>query len=140
MGTNFYFVDENGYERHIGKRSAAGAFCWDCGVTLCADGNSGVHLNGRWLKECPGCGEKPTEEDLGVSSGGRELGFNRIKPKAKTGVKSCCSFSWAISPEDFKKLKGGHIRDEYDRKIKNFPGVLSECPIQFFDSIGKIFS
>ena len=140
MGTNFYFEDRKIHRQHIGKRSAAGMFCWDCGVSLCASGSSGVHSDKRWLEECPKCGQKPTEEDLGLSSAGRELGFNKTKPKAKNGVKSCSSFSWAISPVDFKKLRGGHIRDEYDRKVKDFAAVLSECPIQRFDMIGKEFS
>lgn len=38
MGTNFYF---NG--QHVGKRSAAGWYCWDCHKTLCADGEEFVH-------------------------------------------------------------------------------------------------
>ena len=38
MGTNFYIIDkdqEYSEGRHIGKRSAAGWYCWDCGTTLC---------------------------------------------------------------------------------------------------------
>jgi hypothetical protein len=39
MGTNFY--SRGG--RHIGKRSAAGWYCWDCKQTLCANGEQYVH-------------------------------------------------------------------------------------------------
>lgn len=50
MGTNYY---ARGYRRiadmdpqyHIGKRSAAGLYCWDCGKTLCKDGESGIHFD-----------------------------------------------------------------------------------------------
>ena len=53
MGTNFYWIvtgtaavpsdvkvpiEEDSPEVHIGKRSAAGPYCWDCGVTLCEGG------------------------------------------------------------------------------------------------------
>ena len=35
MGTNYYACDKETKEElyHIGKRSAAGYFCWDCGVS-----------------------------------------------------------------------------------------------------------
>ena len=41
MGTNFYlgkYVYETKYENHIGKRSAAGLYCWDCDETLIIGG------------------------------------------------------------------------------------------------------
>lgn len=58
MGTNFYRIKteaeleedvKNGVEdlnqegEHIGKRSAAGMYCWDCGVTLNVNGEFWVH-------------------------------------------------------------------------------------------------
>ncbi len=35
MGTNYYACDKETKEElyHIGKRSAAGHYCWDCGIT-----------------------------------------------------------------------------------------------------------
>ena len=146
MGTNFYFVSENGLERHIGKRSAAGMFCWDCGLSLCAAGHAEIHHSeARWLKECPVCGKATKQEELENSTAGRELGFNHEYPKRKKGIASCCSFTWAISPGHFAGLKIApnlHIEDEYEREytLEEFSATLSECPIMFFDSIGVDFS
>lgn len=39
MGTNFYFSNGG----HIGKRSAAGWYCWDCKQTFCVNGEEHVH-------------------------------------------------------------------------------------------------
>jgi hypothetical protein len=46
MGTNFYKIDikkDNKEGEHIGKRSAAGYYCWDCGITLNIYGEAWVH-------------------------------------------------------------------------------------------------
>jgi len=136
MGTNFYTMDG----KHVGKRSAAGWFCWDCGVTLCKAGNAGVHLNKEWYESCPKCGSKPEEESLEGGSVGRELGFNTSSPCRKTGVKSCASFTWAVPPESIRQKRS--FRDGYDRRYskEEFDAVLEECPIQYYDSIGHIFS
>ncbi|MFH1742389.1 MAG: hypothetical protein ABIH23_25580 [bacterium] len=145
MGTNFYFGDAERFERiHIGKRSAAGLYCWDCGITLCKRGDSGIHTGiSKWHKKCPKCGKEKVEETLDSSSAGRELGFNKTAPGPKVGVASCCSFSWAISTESFDELVERHvIIDEYlcCYTREEFQAVLSECPVQFFDSIGTEFS
>lgn len=140
MGCNFYLPDGT----HVGKRSAAGLYCWDCGITLCAGGESRVHYSdsdGDWYDECPRCGAKPEAERLENSSAGRELGFNK-QPlgQRKTGVASCSSFTWAIPP--YKLFTGrGWIADEYERKYtpKQFRAILDECPIQYYDSIGQEF-
>lgn len=160
MGTNFYIRghrrdDDPGY--HIGKRSAAGMYCWDCGVTLCKDGNEAVHQGrSEWHKSCPKCGAKPHTEDFSNSTGGRELGFNKNTPAKKTGVASCSSFSWALKFDEIKWEEHGFcpccnqiftrrdkvIEDEYERlyTLAEFESVLSECPIQYTDSIGQYFS
>ena len=145
MGTNFYFCDENDEQVvHIGKRSAAGLYCWECGLTLCAGGPESVHEGEtRWLDACPICGQKPFKENLADGAAGRELGFNKSSPCRKTGVQSCASFTWAISPVHFADLKDAlnlHISDEYCQEIYDFSDILSECPIMFFDSIGTEFS
>lgn len=134
MGTNFY-----GYGgKHIGKRSAAGLYCWDCGTTLCVSGNNGVHKDeSYWYEACPKCGKKPIEENLASGAAGRELGFNKTPFSRGSGVSSCSSFTWAIDPEKFKGIK-----DEYGRKYtrEEFDKMLEECPIQYFDMIGEEFS
>jgi len=138
MGTNYYTV--NG--KHIGKRSAAGMYCWGCKKTLCREGEKRVHDDSKWFDCCPLCGKKPEIETLEQSSAGRELGFNKSKPTTKTGVKSCSSFTWAIDPKKFMKSKIKWVKDEYRRKItkQDFIKILDECPVQFTNSIGQDFS
>lgn len=67
MGCNFYTLKDE----HIGKRSAAGLYCWDCGITLCKDREAGNHLSeSKWFEACHKCGKKREEETLGESSAG----------------------------------------------------------------------
>lgn len=146
MGTNFYFISKNDHiDIHIGKRSAAGMFCWDCGLSLNAGGHECVHQSNSYiLDQCAVCGLPAKQERLESSSAGRELGFNKSKPKPKVGISSCASFTWAISPGrffDLRNSKNLHIEDEYKQQYtpNEFSGVLSECPIKFFGSIGQEF-
>ena len=133
MGTNFYIGTV-----HIGKRSAAGWYCWDCGVSLC-QGNP--HSDAPWFDCCPECGKAPVRESMDSSSAGRELGFNTSAPAAKTGVASCSSFNWAMHPFHFC-MSRRRIKDEYGRTYAKqaFFDMLSEYPIQRYQSIGKEFS
>ena len=155
MGTNFYTVSDS---KHIGKRSAAGKYCWDCKVTLCKGGDKFIHqgsdLFSGFFDHCPKCGRKPVEEPMEESASGRELGFNKSIPKAKTGVKSCSSFTWAmkssavLNRQLFKSVYGSVllgskiIEDEYHQKytLDEFYKVLEECPIQYEDMVGEEFS
>ena len=157
MGTNFYFYEGDREYQHIGKRSAAGLYCWDCGVSLCDGafddynkcavyGNDAVHHDCLdWLDECPICGAKWVEEKLSESTSGRELGFNKTKPGKKEGVTLCSSFSWAISPAYFVDLKNASdtiITDEYGITYtkEEFADILRDCPIQCWDLVDKEFS
>lgn len=117
MGTNFYLNKE-----HVGKRSAAGLYCWDCRLTLCRSGESMVHFGGNrdFFLSCPKCG---------------------VKPKT-----TCCSFSWAMKEDDMNRRlarsrKPKPIIDEYENEytIEEFGKVLDECPIRYFHSIGMEF-
>lgn len=50
MSTNFYKIDrekENNEGQHIGKRSAAGHYCWDCRLTLNRYGEAWIHSSYR---------------------------------------------------------------------------------------------
>lgn len=83
MGTNFYWrevpkeferykanvekyigaIDDNpdNVLLHIGKRSAAGLYCRDCGITLNKHGTGYVHncdYADWWYKRCPICGRE----------------------------------------------------------------------------------
>ena len=136
MGCNFYTLDN----KHIGKRSAAGFYCWDCGISLCKEGDQMVHSGVGFYNSCPMCGRPREMEKIENSAAGRELGFNKNPFKKKDGVKSCSSFNWAIYPVLIRRRR--KIKDEYGRVYSRaeFNAMLTECPIQFFDSIGKEFS
>jgi len=119
VGCNFYLIDS---EKHIGKRSAAGWYCWDCGQTLCVQGENGIHESkSNWDDECFSCGKTIPEESVENSSAGRELGFNKSKPRPKKGVASCSSFTWTINPTAVLlrylfRLDDVVIRDEYNHE------------------------
>ncbi len=147
MGCNFYAVITSGdseSERHIGKRSASGYYCWDCDISLCASGHDDVHGSARFLDHCPVCGGGKETESIESSAAGRELGFNKLTAKRKSGVKGASSFSWAMTPSHFDELicaPNVHVRDEYGRSFTRdqFSEIMSECPIKFFRSIGVDF-
>ena len=144
MGTNYYAGSTDGI--HIGKRSAAGLYCWDCGVTLCKGGKDKIHYTSDWYDRCQVCGKEPEQEDLSESSVGRELGFNRSEHHQKTGVRSCSSFTWAVPAIRWKKIvlqtQSKLVVDEYGDKytIEEFKMILEECPIRYTHSIGEDFS
>jgi hypothetical protein len=149
MGTNFYRVDptgrrgrgsESGPEWHLGKRSAAGWWCWDCGVTLCRGGTAGVHHDRYgWHDRCPMCGQEPQKLELTQSAAGLELGFT--DSIVRTGVSSCCSFTWNRQAEhrdwlELEWLSNPYepvVEDEYGRRItaRAFLDLVAECPIQY---------
>lgn len=141
MGTNFYIHTKKD-KIHIGKRSAAGLYCWDCKITLCEGGNSKIHSgHSNWHSLCPKCG-KSNEEDFINSSAARELGFNKTEFKSKSGVMTCSSFTWAMEPEEFYNLpRYVTIYNEYGEKFTKgrFKKMMKECPIQF-KLLGQEFS
>ena len=171
MGTNFYWdppdtvPDDMDPKYHIGKRSAAGMYCYDCSLTMCAAGESQVHHGGprgirfmtdaykewekeAWYEKCPKCGAEREEESLKESATGVELGFAEAKVERPTGLKSCCSFSYCQDPEEVKKrcLEAGDdiaLFDEYGSSLTGteFLAMLeAQCPIKFTASIGQWFS
>jgi hypothetical protein len=150
MGTNFYIKDKKGKQGyHIGKRSAAGYYCFDCDAPLNNKGLSGVHDGYALpLDNCPVCGKKKEQEELSQSSAGLELGFNKDPYQKKNGVHSASSFNFAMSLEELKK-KLSHKRlltkcviDEYGTLFtySEFMKILDACPIHFTNMIGDDFS
>jgi hypothetical protein len=136
MGTNFYTMDGE----HIGKRSAAGYYCFDCGITLCKQGNGGIHMGkSEWFDSCPFCGKEPKVEKHFGSAAALELGFNKKASEKKTGVRSCSSFSWSIKPEKLKRKR--KVKDEYDRiyQINVFWNMVRSYPIHYFHFLGQWF-
>ena len=140
MSTNFY-VKSTGV--HIGKRSAAGSYCFTCGVTLIEGGKSKVHTDADALRACPIC-KRPEEKDpsrIGKAAA-RELGLDKSPFNfVPAGVENASSFTWAISPAGLASVR--RIVDEYGTEYStgDFLNMLMfECPLQFFHSIGREFS
>ena len=145
MGTNFYwtrvvkFRKDDDPKVHIGKRSAAGMYCWDCGLTI-----------RDWRKECPKCRQKPVKEGLSAGPAAVELGFAEPRKERPTGVRGYSSFAWAQEPDRVRekclKFHNRFLRvivDEYGWKMtgRKFVRMLdANCPVQFMDSIGRWFS
>ena len=156
MGTNFYWnvpipdgADEDAPEcgAHIGKRSAAGWYCYDCGTTLAKGGLSAVHSGAGQYDACPQCGKKPQQN--GYNGAMIELGFaaSPQPPQKPSGVQGVSSFSFAQEPElVIARCNAGLfapiIRDEYGRTYTGaeFLWMLDTyCPIRFTHSIGQYF-
>lgn len=144
----------------IGKRAAAGRYCWSCRRILIRCWGQNVHglvhssldvvvdsmgnqHKVEHLEECPSCGKKAIDEGFNGAVG-RELGFNKLLPSEKHGVSSTSSFMFALRFQElfslFTKLKllfsnKKVIQDEYDRdySLDEFFRVLSECGIQYID-------
>ena len=142
-------IDRDDPQIHIGKRSAAGFYCWDCNETLCAGGKSQIHQSTHGFYDaCPKCGKGKTTEGLESSSAGLELGFAPPKAIRPTGVRSCCSFSWAQEPDAVRQICEANlekpiIRDEYHRTYTGnqfLQMLMANCPVEFTGSIGKWFS
>lgn len=162
MGTNFFLLTGkkpkeyswdsfrySGNFIHIGKRSAAGHYCWDCHRTLCMPGESRIHTSrdDEWVDACPIC-KKPIETKANVvgQSVALELGFSKPAMTQQSGVKCVSSFTWA-SPEsmilDLRKSKKKLVVDEYHREstVAEFLQMLEhQCPIRYYHSIGQEFS
>jgi len=149
-----YFTHDT--DKHLGKRSAAGHYCWDCQVTLCKGGPSKIHYscehpigcNCRWYDKCPHCGKESVKEGLDSGAIARELGFDKSKPRARTGVSSCSSFSWGLDPEKVKEICRKHgddnvVINEYGDVMTGYEFLKElelNCPIQYTELIGNDFS
>jgi hypothetical protein len=148
MGTNFYF--NNAQKRHIGKRSVAGWYCHDCHRTLCKKGESGIHYSeSEWFEKCPMCGKDRHEYDqIDPDPVGVELGFAKPLGYRPNGVTRCSSFRWAITPFRVLRILRRYrdrpiVKNEYDEVMtgQEFLTMLkSNCPVQYIESINKIFS
>lgn len=145
MGTNYYIIGQDNSshpDKHVGKRSAAGTYCWDCGTTLCLQGIRGVHTQSEWHDKCPSCGKQLDEKNNSTNTGMRELGFHKNLSR-KEGVGTCASFTWT-KMSHLKKLKklarsqhAKHqaVESEYGETFtaKQFLELVYDCPIWFQD-------
>lgn len=162
MGTNFYWkveaklpsgesidLDRDSPMVHIGKRSSAGWYCWDCHVTLCADGEARLHYgNGGMHDHCPKCGKEPKRTPGMTGPVAVELGFAEPETVRPTGVQGAASFSWAQDPDMVREVCKARpaeaiIEDEYGRALTGaefLEMLAANCPIEFTHFVGVVFS
>lgn len=164
MGTNYYACNTKNKEHiyHIGKRSAAGHFCWDCGMSstnIAKDnwskkeyvyGTDAIHFGGfkehtlndepTDLEYCPLCG-KPFELEE-INSMFVELGFSKQPNRSNN---TTCSFSFAVSPYVLSNVMSNEnicVIDEYGRELtkEEFKEVIQNCGVKYYDFVGEDFS
>lgn len=180
MGTNFYWkpneenvlpaglgsasdLDESSPRVHIGKRSAAGSYCWDCGIPLVKTPRTPyMGDSGRWtssnihggrednrLSSCPDCGAEQGSTRLtdAGSPAGIELGFARPLATRPRGVAGASSFSWTQEParvllDCLRWPNESLVIDEYGRIYtgEEFLKMIFLVPLWFTESIGGVFS
>jgi len=172
MGTNFYWltrpkslkikkiatgeiiypcinINEPEYGLHLGKRSAAGYYCWDCKLTLCAGGEINVHKSlENWYTECPKCGKSKDKIKGFKNTASVEFGFCKPNDLKRIGVHTCCSFTWAENPDEIKNfckknLDKNIVVNEYGEEFTGKQFLEEEliiCPIEFTHLIGEEFS
>lgn len=134
---------------HLGKRSGAGRFCWDCMVTLNKGGNAAIHM-GRsdWHPACPKCNK--TEKDNYPTRFDKVVDFEKevVTDARPKGIAPCCSFSWAQDPDGVliilkERPNEPLVIDEYDVPYTGMEfGMMlhNSCPVHFVDSVGTRFS
>jgi len=146
MGTNFYTFenfcancDRQDRLEHIGKRSAAGLYCWSCDAPLPEDEEKCIHCGTRWERKGPG---EPG------NAAGVELGFAEpAMERPHNGVTNASAFRWAMEPDRVRLLCEASmdapcVVDEYGSKMtgREFLEMLRcQCPLERF-SIGVEFS
>lgn len=140
--------DDMDPEIHLGKRSGAGRFCWDCMVTLNMGGNSAIHMGkSDWHPACPKCNK--TEKDKYPTRFDKVADVEKetIPEDRPTGIASSCSFSWAQNPEGVLAILEQRpndllVIDEYEETYTGvtFATMLrNSCPVHFTDSVGTRF-
>lgn len=107
---NIYKLAKDGGE-HIGKRWAAGVWCWDCKIKAERD-----DIGLFWF--CSKCRKRCSDKILSFNPAFRELGFDKKKEIKHIGVDGASGFIWhAKNKKDaFKKLKGvKKVKTEYGK-------------------------
>lgn len=157
MGTNFFWIQDahiplggNFEGHHVGKRCAAGPYCWDCRVTLYPEGEEQIHSgDSMFLEACPRCLTPLPEYDvLCKGAGAVELGFAKPNLEPPTGVSSAASFSWACEPSIARErceqyIDRPVIQDGHGRLYTGglFLQMLkANCPIEITETVGREFS
>jgi hypothetical protein len=131
---------------HIGKRSAAGLYCYSCNA---------------WFHDPANCDERPKDERTSCKYCGAqaksgmnratsvELGFAKPEPlRPESGVEGTCAFLWANWPDEVYHIARQApaemqlVVDEYGKTMtgKEFVNMLRASVSISKLSIGHIFS
>ena len=120
---NIYKLHKDG-GGHIGKRWAAGVWCWECKKEAEYDALGCFHF-------CAKCGARCSGETLAFNPAMRELGFDKTKEIKHKGVDGASGFFWHAKnrKEALRKLKGiKKVKTEYGQywTIKRFWRMFSD--------------
>lgn len=149
MGTNFYFREGmcGAEQKHIGKRSAAGAYCFKCGITLCKKGRTKVHYiswHDGWWDKCPLCKEAYEPAPLVHDEKTRQEWY---KYRNTHNVRPCASFGWDMDPDIVRVIctrlaEVQCIEDEYGEIFTGlqFWEEVICCPLWHYDCIDRDFT
>lgn len=97
MGMNIYTVDGI----HIGKRWAAGIWCWDCREQIIeGDVYRCEHIK-EWAES--------SDREVGYNPAMRELGFDKSEPTEHKGIDGASGFIWQVGEyglgKDIEEIK-----------------------------------
>lgn len=160
MGCNFHWRDGT----HIGKRYAAGPYCYNCCIhevikrrlfraisvkkiiergKIILPKFIGALLLAKLTKiRCPICGAVYVDEPMPAEAA-LELGFRKGPLQFSKGLHSSSGFIFAQEPKEIKRrLKTGDVAvDEYGCEYNpdEFQQILVGCVIKNYASIGQIF-
>lgn len=124
MGMNIYTLKKDG-AKHLGKRWAAGVWCWDCKIEAKND-----FVGNFWF--CSKCSQRTSDRTLSFNPAMRELGFDKTRPIKLIGLNGASGWIWCTDSETGlsttiagikRKLKGvSKVRTEYGETwpIKKF--------------------
>ncbi len=151
MGTNFYLrYESQEYERgiHLGKRSAAGMYCYGCNISLVTGMPGGLNVQnphmgeGKNYRACPICGARQS---------GNFYNPELFTPTAeqtdreeKYVVRYSCSFGFAIPPEELSAYtQDVLVVDEYGTVFSMHEfrrDVIEKAAFLFTHHVGQCFS
>jgi len=143
VSTNFYWIgvvgNEDGIGVHIGKRNAAGVYCFDCGVAQTKSTQELHTGKGDKHKRCPGCGMSfDTPLDTTKSTALLEAGVTPLGyVKNQSGIGTCSTFTWTALAHKWKirdaVLRGG---SGGDKVIRDGLGVEYSYSEFWYDVLG----
>jgi hypothetical protein len=101
--------------KNIGKRYAAGIWCWNCKIEAERD-----EIGCFWF--CPNCEKRCSDNTLSYNPAFRELGFDKTKPHKKEGINGASAWIWCID----KEFGLGESIEKVKYKLKRYKKLKTE--------------